>query len=860
LTVGLATGFAVVSASKQETDRALADRTAALTERTAALDQRTEALDHERRASYFKTVALAHRDVLDHDANHAIELLEGCEPERRRWEWHYLMRICRGGFQRYPTGGSHVLDFAFSPDGKYVAALSESKIQNRLLLRVWDAATWREVTTRTLDDIYSGPLPRSLAARSGQRAHTTRLAFSRDCARLAVSGAGPPGQEPLGSVRCFDTHDWRELPAPQATFPRQTVLTVFPTAQGLAAVTVPDAPDVGNGGYLTAEVYDLDTGKRITSMFCSPPIVDAVASQDGAWVAICGSQVDIADISRDDHRIRPKLEEGNAPTCIAFSPAADRLAVGDSWGNVALYDTFGGVQRSLVRAHSGGTSAIAFSRKGDLLVSVGMGRMLRLADAQTLQERRRMLGLRTFARSVAFSANDSQVVVDEGPHALLNVMDVPSLESAASNNPLWKGSDEFCFAATPDGKWLALGPTFESSVSIWDVERPAWKYTVWNCYPPGVVPTCLAISPDGRRIATSCWDKRMSPGPNVPKLWNCATGKLELSFPATDENISALSFDTEGSRLACGSRDKTVRLWSLPLPPDPQAGAPGRGEGTSSQEGSSTQDDSVGNGLRAVPSADGLPSPSRKGSRVQGSGEGIRNRAQGTEGKKDIIGQGDQGKSEGKAEGKRQKAESQIPKTQDLRPKTFVANPKLPYELWHLSTTHEIACLAIRPNSEELAVAQSPPALEENGARVYIVDLRDGNTLRQVPLHWPAVEIVRYSADGRRLLIGATHDAATLASEVILCDAVSARVLGRFRGTSCGVTGAALSADGERLFGMFRDGNLVLWDVASGEVALVLRGARNQIHGLALSPRGLLVSAGHENLFNFWDGRPIESE
>ncbi|HQU42334.1 MAG TPA: hypothetical protein PK867_05955, partial [Pirellulales bacterium] len=108
--------------------------------------------------------------------------------------------------------------------------------------------------------------------------------------------------------------------------------------------------------------------------------------------------------------------------------------------------------------------------------------------------------------------------------------------------------------------------------------------------------------------------------------------------------------------------------------------------------------------------------------------------------------------------------------------------------------------------------------------------------------------------------IGATRDEKTPAAELVLCDADSGHVVGRFRGASRGARGAALSSDGQRLFGVFDDGNVVVWDVETGEEMLVLRDAQHQLYGLALTPDGLLVAAGYENLLYYWDGRPIEAE
>ena len=44
---------------------------------------------------YYNRIALTQRELSAHDLGRALELLKACPERLRRWEWHYLNRLCR---------------------------------------------------------------------------------------------------------------------------------------------------------------------------------------------------------------------------------------------------------------------------------------------------------------------------------------------------------------------------------------------------------------------------------------------------------------------------------------------------------------------------------------------------------------------------------------------------------------------------------------------------------------------------------------------------------------------------------------------------------------------------------------------
>jgi WD40 repeat protein len=66
----------------------------------------------------------------------------------------------------------------------------------------------------------------------------------------------------------------------------------------------------------------------------------------------------------------------------------------------------------------------------------------------------------------------------------------------------------------------------------------------------------LAISPDGRQMATASWDKTI-------KLWDYATGQVIQTLDEHTAPVWGVSFSPDGKELATSAEDGTIRIWDL---------------------------------------------------------------------------------------------------------------------------------------------------------------------------------------------------------------------------------------------------------------------------------------------------------
>ncbi len=65
-----------------------------------------KARDHAEQSLYFQSLAAAEREYLAGSKDRALQVLDACRPDLRRWEWHYLRRVIQAQLFARPRGGA----------------------------------------------------------------------------------------------------------------------------------------------------------------------------------------------------------------------------------------------------------------------------------------------------------------------------------------------------------------------------------------------------------------------------------------------------------------------------------------------------------------------------------------------------------------------------------------------------------------------------------------------------------------------------------------------------------------------------------------------------------------------------------
>lgn len=184
-----------------------------------------------------------------------------------------------------PTAFSFFQNVVFSPEGRYMAAVS-SPTASRNLIHIWDARTFREIGRLT------SPL--------GEKA----IAFSREGRYLASSGnvpitAPPQERDALNDIRLWDTDTWNVASMMDGHSGFVQSLTFHPQFSNvLAAGTGVTTDDEPNGIY----IWTIDNGEMLASMAGHEDWVRGLAfSPDGSLLVSSGqNEVNLWDWSHGE--------------------------------------------------------------------------------------------------------------------------------------------------------------------------------------------------------------------------------------------------------------------------------------------------------------------------------------------------------------------------------------------------------------------------------------------------------------------------------------------------------------------------------------------------------------------------------
>lgn len=170
--------------------------------------------------------------------------------------------------------------------------------------------------------------------------------------------------------------------------------------------------------------------------------------------------------------------------------------------------------------------------------------------------------------AMAFTPDGKSLVV--GGHHELTVWEITTGNLTKRINV--RAERAYAMAFLPDGKLVVAGgrPGQEGDVRVFDINGPAVqgkgtpilngvndpKVMVKQLLDVDDSVLCLAVSPDGKRIAAGGCDRTV-------RVWEYPTGKLEQSIENHADWVMGVAFAADNKHLLTCSRDKTAKVWDL---------------------------------------------------------------------------------------------------------------------------------------------------------------------------------------------------------------------------------------------------------------------------------------------------------
>ncbi len=229
-----------------------------------------------------------------------------------------------------------------------------------------------------------------------------------------------------------------------------------------------------------------------------------------------------------------------------FSPATNRLAIGENNGTISIFDSESGVPMQKSTAHNRAIFALRFSPDGRRIFAAYEDGLLKSFDAENLVEifsiqahKDLFKGLDATEKFIVTGGNDNLVKIIEADTGKI----VFTLEG--NTKPLYKT----LFA--PDSKtFVSTGA--DDTARIWNLADGKLLKTL-SGMSGGIF--AVTFSPDGKRLATASET-------GVIRLWNTETSEQVLAFTASQKQIVALRFTADSKTLISTDINGKVNFWN----------------------------------------------------------------------------------------------------------------------------------------------------------------------------------------------------------------------------------------------------------------------------------------------------------
>lgn len=257
-----------------------------------------------------------------------------------------------------------------------------------------------------------------------------------------------------------------------------------------------------------------------------------------------------------------RLRHGSWVKSLSFSPDGKRLASGGFGPDtgIHLWDVSTGRETLRLGGHTDSVTAVAFSPDGKTIASAGTDHHVRLWD---VSEGKQVLELeahetREFETvhvdSVAFSPDGKSIASGSLAPSLLRLWD------RASGKMLWEAEGSECgfaeggVAFAPDGKMLAV--VADTKVCLFDAAagKPIHELGLGGRY------FCASFSPKGNLFAVGSESSVV-----LWRLEHLQEFDNRIGLEGLEGRVNALVWSPDAKRIATASDDSTVRLWDAEI-------------------------------------------------------------------------------------------------------------------------------------------------------------------------------------------------------------------------------------------------------------------------------------------------------
>jgi WD40 repeat protein/serine/threonine protein kinase len=593
----------------------------------------------------------------------------------------------------------------------------------------------------------------------------------------------------------------------------------FDTAESLLAACQPEDLRHWEWGYLSrlcAQGLDFPATGTVRAAAFAP---------GGEWFVTAGQDKRAHLWDRKTGQPRLSIEQADEIHAAAVSPDGEYLATGGEAGVVRIWRAKDGAPAGELAGHTGRVLGVRFSADGRRLVSSSRDTTVRVWDTASGREvaGSPLRGHYGAVWSAAFSP-DGNRIVSAGQDGKVIVWSTAA-DGAAANAAsiaarkvfLGHAGPVFAAAFSPDGRRVASGG-YDKRVLVWEPEAiadAALERLVAIGEP--IVPQdsqvlaghaapvrAVTFSPDGQYLLSGSDD-------NTVRIWEAMTGRHHASLRGHSRPVYACAIAPDASQVLSAGQEGQIKLWNLVNFKQAPHGRVLEGhedailDASFSRDGTRVVTASRDHSARVYDAASGQTTATLR----EGHGFLASRAIYFHDGRRLLTAGGDNtARIWDAATGTQLHAIEQTGRNAAIA---------VSADSQAILTGKFVPKLGARPAGDE--AADDPQAVDPSLAQIALWDLdADGNTARAHALadakfgtgHAAIVTAVAISPDRKTLFSG---DDAGVGK---LWDAASGSELHTIKGHTAGISSAAFLAGGRLLTGS-KDGTVAQWEVATGQ-------------------------------------------
>ena len=449
-------------------------------------------------------------------------------------------------------------------------------------------------------------------------AEFTVARFSPDGNILAL---GTGGLLKPGTVKLLDPKTMQELPA-KIDKHLMSINTLSFSPDGRQLAFGSGTFTKKGGAYKVVAlgyVWDLRTGRQAAELQGEEgEFFSSCFSPDGTLLATGDSEgrVVLWDLATAKSKLSIKPHAA-AATAVVFSADGKQIISGGKDGKIVVSNATSGAKVATLEGHVGGVRSLILLKGGNTLLSVGTDGQARLWNLASHKETRSFPVAATsqdvamgkdgrfqvvqqaVIRDASLSADEKWLAV--GLFRNIKIFEFATGKEAAELIGHTGQLNTACFS--PSGNWLASGDNFDArlwsappsseGVRVYDNGLPVYylalsadgsrfatpgrdsTFKIWDSASGKVLREVqaqdergfaglysLALSPDGKLLATGGYQKNDFQETHQVKIWDSAGAELLHTLSGHEQPIRQLAFSPDGKWLASGDDSGSIRLWN----------------------------------------------------------------------------------------------------------------------------------------------------------------------------------------------------------------------------------------------------------------------------------------------------------